>query len=313
MIESLLDRWRRLIGVRDHAQPAAAAPAAAPETIAIDMAATLSRQFPDEYPLASAAADRVLAVVRGADLSPLARRSPALQGYDWTAYLRCSVARVVRVQQALRRHVAPGARVLDYGSYFGNFALACAASGFAVEAADSYSGYGDALAPCVRLQQASGVVVHDFVTEGYDLGGGAGFDAVICAGVIEHMPHTPRPLLETLNRLLVPGGILILDTPNLAYLYRRLALLEGQSIFPAIAQQFHTELPFEGHHREYTVAEVEWMLSAIGHELLSLEVFNYSVFGQMQLSGDHVAYFRAMEHDPSLREIIIAVSRRPTG
>lgn len=308
MTRSLLDRWRRLIGGRGAAPPAAAAPA---QTIAIDMAATLSRQFPVEYPLASAAADRVLAAVRDADLSPLARRSPALQGYDWTAYLQCSVARVVRVQQALRRHLAPGARVLDYGSYFGNFALAGAAAGFAVEAADSYTDYGDALAPCVRLQQASGVVVHDFVTQGYDLGGAGGFDAVICAGVIEHIPHTPRPLLETLNRLVAPGGILILDTPNLAYLYRRLALLEGQSIFPAIAQQFYTELPFEGHHREYVVPEVEWMLSAIGHELLSLEVFNYSVFGQTQLSGDHVTYYQAMEDDPLLREIIIAVSRRP--
>ncbi|MFP5379435.1 MAG: class I SAM-dependent methyltransferase, partial [Vicinamibacteria bacterium] len=194
----------------------------------------------------------------------------------------------------------------------GNFALALAAGGYRVEAIDAYGEYGDALAPCVALQRGSGVVVHDFATAGPDLSSLHGrFDAVVCAGVIEHIPHTPRLLLETLTRLLAPGGVLVLDTPNLAYLYRRLALLEGQTIFPPIAQQYYTELPFEGHHREYTVAEVEWMLGAAGHEVLSIETFNYSVFGQTQLVGDHVDYYHAMQADPSLREIIFAVSRRP--
>lgn len=137
------------------------------------------------------------------------------------------------------------------------------------------------------------------------------YDAVVCARVIEHIPHTPRQLLETLTSVLKPGGVLVLDTPNLAYLYRRLALLDGQTIFSPIAQQFYTELPFEGHHREYTTAEVEWMLRAVGHEVVSIETFNYNVFGQTELVGKHAAYHREMQADPTLREIIIAVSRRP--
>ncbi len=317
---SLIDRWRRRWH-RPQPQPALAAPVVAPpevvpppgpEVLTIDMAATLTPVFAAEYPLADAAASRALAAVHGVDLSRLARRSPGLTGYDWSAYLRCSVARVVRVQRALAQHAVPGARVLDFGSYFGNFSLALAASGYAVEAIDGYGEYGTALAPCVALQLSQGIQVHDFAELGPDLTSLHGrFDAVACAGVIEHIPHTPRHLMETLTRLLRPGGILILDTPNLAYLYRRLALMEGQTIFPPIAQQYYTELPFEGHHREYTVAEVEWMLVAAGHAVLSVETFNYSVFSQPELTGDHVEYFHAMQADPSLREIIIAVSRRP--
>lgn len=276
------------------------------------MAAALSPDFAAEYPLADAAATRVLAAVNGVDLSALARRSPGLKGYDWTAYLRCSVARVVRAHRALNQHVVPGGRVLDFGSYFGNFSLAFAAAGFRVDAVDSYREYGAGLAPCVALQRAAGVTVHDFAELGYGLESlHEEYDAVVCAGVIEHIPHTPKLLLETLTSVLKPGGILVLDTPNLAYLYRRLALMEGQTIFPPIAQQYYTEVPFEGHHREYTVPEVEWMLGAAGHEVLSVETFNYSVFGQPQISGDHVAYFHAMRADASLREIIITVSRRP--
>jgi len=310
---TLIERWLRRWREPDAAAAGSVAPAP-PASVRIDMAAELSREFPAEFPSADRASRQVLAAVSGRDLSALARRSPGLKGYDWTAYLRCSVARVVRAQRALRLHVAPGARVLDFGSYFGNFALALAADGYAVEAVDGYAEYGEALAPCVALQQQAGIAIHDFATLGYGLEPLHGrYDAIVCAGVIEHIPHTPRLLLETLVALLVPGGILVLDTPNLAYLYRRLALMEGGTTFPPIAQQYYTELPFEGHHREYTVPEVEWMLTAAGLAQLSIETFNYSVFGQSELSGDHVAYFHAMQADPALREIIIAVSRRPAN
>ena len=274
----------------------------------VDMARTLSAEFATEFPIAMRAAERVLTAVAGVDLAPLARRSPSLLGYDWTGYLRCSVARVVRVQRALAQHVADDGAVLDFGSYFGNFALAIAASGYRVTAADAYGDYGAAFDRSVALMRGEGVTVRD---SGGTAGTLAGhFDAVVCAGVIEHIPHTPRVLLEHLSSFLRPGGVLIIDTPNLAYLYHRLALLEGRSIFAPIERQFYTELPFEGHHREYTVDEIEWMLRASGHDVLATETFNYSYFSQAALSGDDLEYFHAMAADPSLREIILSVSRR---
>ena len=314
MSHSLRDSWRRLT------QGAAPAPNAAltarldpafsgAAPVAIDRVAMLSAAFPAEFPIAETVTTRVLEAITGVNLSSLARRSPGLAGFDWVGYLRCSVARVVRVQRALALHVPGGGRVLDFGSYFGNFALACRAAGFEVDAIDAYREYGAAFASCVSLQQHAGIAVHDFADSARCLPAG-NYDAVICAGVIEHIPHTPRQLLTRLTALMKPGGVLVLDTPNLAYLYRRLALLEGQTVFSPIAQQFYTELPFEGHHREYTVAEVEWMLRASGHDLLSVETFNYSVFAQAELSGDHADYFRAMRGDATLREIIMAVSRR---
>jgi 2-polyprenyl-3-methyl-5-hydroxy-6-metoxy-1,4-benzoquinol methylase len=228
-----------------------------------------------------------------------------LRGYDWTGYLRCSVARVVRVQRALDRYVRRGGAVLDFGSYFGNFALAIAGSGYRVTAADAYRDYGGAFDACTALMRGDGIAVIDSAEA---IAGR--FDAIVCAGVIEHIPHTPRLLLEHLSSLLLPGGVLIVDTPNIAYLYHRLALMEGRSIFAPLDRQFFTELPFEGHHREYTLAEVEWMLRASGHEVLTTETFNYSYFSLAALSGDDLAYFHAMAADPSLREIIFSVSRR---
>ena len=258
MSMALLRRWLDSLRGRTP-QDAVAAPS---RSRPVDLAATLTDEYSAEYPAAAQAVDRVLDVVRDADLSALARRSPGLRGYQWTTYLQCSVVRSVRIQRALAQHAAPGGRVLDYGSYFGNIAMAIAASGFSVDAVDNYREYDGALSGCVALQESRGIDVLDFADTGYDVKGRAGwYDAVVCAGVIEHIPHTPRPLLVSLTSLLKPGGVLVLETPNLAYLYRRLALLRGQSVYPPIAQQFHTELPFEGHHREYTMPEIEWISS----------------------------------------------------
>jgi 2-polyprenyl-3-methyl-5-hydroxy-6-metoxy-1,4-benzoquinol methylase len=312
VVRSWLDRWKnRPRPVTNEPEAAAPPSAAVPEILELDLASTLRKEFPDEHAIAVRTAEAVMSRLGSADLSPLAKHSPSLAGYDWANYLRCSQCRVVRVMRALKEHVPAGGHVLDYGSYFGNFSTAAAAMGFRVDAIDSYRSYGAALAPWVKVQRDTGVAILDFADSGHDVAASVGtYDAVICAGVLEHIPHTPRQLLEAVTALLAPGGALILDTPNLAYLYKRLAMVEGQSVFAPIAQQYFTEIPFEGHHREYTIAEVEWLLQTAGHDLVSIDTFNYSVYGQSRLTGEHLAYYREMEHDRSLREIIFSVSRR---
>jgi 2-polyprenyl-3-methyl-5-hydroxy-6-metoxy-1,4-benzoquinol methylase len=278
--------------------------------IDLEFPVAIERAYPREFAIAWTVIEEITAALPGVDFAALERRSPALRGYDWANYLRCSVARMVRVLRALRP-LASGARVLDLGSYFGNFALMCRRAGYAVDAVDSYAAYGTGLAKFRALLEANNVRVLDFSDVGFDLAGLDGnYDAAVCAGVIEHIPHTPRLLLESLNLKLKPGGLLILDTPNLAYLYNRQRLARGESIFCPLPLQYETELPFEGHHREYTVAEVQWLLDRIGHDVVSIETFNYSIYGAGRLTGLDAANYDEMERDASARELILAVSRR---
>src|SRR5262245_22461019 len=219
---------------------------------------------------------------------------------------------MVHVAAALARRGVDRGRVLDYGSWFGNMALMLAARNYAVDAMDEYRTYRDALHGVHALLTDAGVRVLDFADVGRDLHGlaPAAYDIVVCMGVIEHVPHTPRLLLHALNRVLKPGGLLVVDTPNHVYLPNRQRLAKGESVMAAISAQYFAVPPFEGHHREYTPSEVVWMLKQLGHDAISVELFNYSVYGLPILTGIDLANHWASLLDPSSREIIQAVSRR---
>lgn len=278
----------------------------------LDFPRCLATDFPDDLPLATAAFESIERAMAGVDYSPLARRSPALRGYDWRGYLRCSIARMVHASAALRRRGVAGGRLLDYGSYFGNFALMFARAGFSVDAVDSYGAYEGVFDATMRVLRQSGVQLFDFCDVGYGLAGlEGGYDVALCMGVVEHIPNSPRPLLETLDRVLAPGGTLVIDTPNLVHLYNRQKFARGETVLADIEAQYETELPFEGHHREYTIPELVWMLRRVGHRHIRVEAFNYSSYALGTLTGRDVQNHWNMVRDVSMREYLMTVSRKP--
>lgn len=288
---------------------------AAAGTVTLDFRAETRALDPVLASLAERTSEEIVALNAASELDGLARRSPSLRGFDWSGYIRLSELRFVRAAALLERRLPPGGRVLEFGSYFGGLSLMLARSGRQVTAVDAYGEYSPALDRHVALMRAEGVEVVDFDRIGYDLADlpPASFDAVCCMSVIEHVPHTPRLMLEAIDRVLKPGGTLVLDTPNLAYEYKRLDLAEGRSVFAPLAEQYETDIPFAGHHREYTPGEVRWMMERIGYEAIELDTFCYSIYGMATLSGEHAARFEIMAADPDRRELIITAARKPVG
>jgi SAM-dependent methyltransferase len=282
------------------------------DPLVIDWRAMLYADNPRIADVTKAVTREILALNSASDLAPLARNSPALRDFDWTNYLDLSQIRVVRTAACLERRGIRG-RVLDIGAYFGNFALVLARLGYDVTALDNYAAYAPAFDLHVAAMRAAGVEVVDVADAGADFAGlpDAAYDCVLCMGVIEHVPHTPRHLLAAIDRVLRSGGLLVLDTPNLAYEYKRHQLMEGSSVFAPIQTQFETEIPFEGHHREYTPAEIRWIVERIGYRDMELEMYNYSIHGLPELSGRDLERWRAMEADPERRELIFVSARKP--
>jgi 2-polyprenyl-3-methyl-5-hydroxy-6-metoxy-1,4-benzoquinol methylase len=285
------------------------------ESVDLEFPACLAEDFGAELPDAIEAVETILASTSGTDFSALARNSPALGAdqWQWQTYLRCSVARMVHVVAALRARGVTGGRVLDFGAYFGNFSLLFARLGFTVDALDAFGAYGPCLDGPIAVLRAAGVRLLDFADVGRELEhlAAAQYDVVLCTGVIEHVPHTPRFLLEALDRVLRVGGELVIDTPNLVHIYNRQKFARGESVHADIRAQYYTERPFEGHHREYTMAELVWMLEQLGHTAQRVEAFNYSMYEQTTLRGRDVVNHWAMVKDPAMREVLMTVSTKP--
>jgi SAM-dependent methyltransferase len=137
------------------------------------------------------------------------------------------------------------------------------------------------------------------------------FDVVLAGAVIEHIPHTPRHLLETLFDDVRPGGVLLLDTQNLTRYWNRRALERGETIFQPLGDQYGCEPPWEGHHREYNAAELQWMLERVGCEDVEVAFIDYNMLQYSELSAEHTECLAAIVEDPSQSDIILGVGRRP--
>lgn len=137
------------------------------------------------------------------------------------------------------------------------------------------------------------------------------FDIVLAAAVIEHVPHTPQLLLETLVGCLRPGGVLLLDTPNLAHYWNRRALERGETILQPLGDQFVCEPAWERHHREFTASEVGWMLEQVGCRDVEVPFLDYNMLQFEELSAEHAECLAAIVEDPTQADVILASRSRP--
>ncbi len=100
------------------------------------------------------------------------------------------------------------------------------------------------------------------------------FATVLCCEVIEHLAADPMHMMSEINRILKPGGHLVLTTPNLASLNSISALLLGYhpGLFPVYLRPGQDGDPEDArHHREYTPIEVRLLLDDAGFEAALLE------------------------------------------
>jgi len=102
---------------------------------------------------------------------------------------------------------------------------------------------------------------------------GACFSTVLCCELIEHLFHDPMHLMSEVNRVLKPGGHLVLTTPNLASLRAVSAILQGYhpGFFHAYIRPAAEGETDARHNREYTPLEIHQLLENSGFEIIRLE------------------------------------------
>jgi glycosyltransferase involved in cell wall biosynthesis/SAM-dependent methyltransferase len=99
------------------------------------------------------------------------------------------------------------------------------------------------------------------------------FSTVLCCELIEHLPSDPMHMMCEINRVLRPGGTLVLTTPNIASARAVSAILQGfhPMLFPAYIRPNPSGETEARHSREYSPREVKDLLENSGFEVDALE------------------------------------------
>lgn len=152
---------------------------------------------------------------------------------------------------------APPGKLLDVGCSPGHLAMALTLAGFEVTGVDCHPGYPERYMPAAwREKLHIQFVDMEHSNLPYE---DNSFDYITCCEMMEHIAiRPPLEILNELYRVLRPGGIFLLSTPQVANLSHALALWEGHNVF------WKEELFYGGldrHNREYTFEEMVALFS----------------------------------------------------
>jgi glycosyltransferase involved in cell wall biosynthesis/SAM-dependent methyltransferase len=143
------------------------------------------------------------------------------------------------------------------------------------------------------------------------------FDTVLCCELLEHLYNDPMHMMVELNRILKPGGHLVLTTPNITNLRALHAVLLAWH--PGF---FHTYVKpnpdgsFDPrHNREYAPRDMQIMFPAAGFEVERIETDWYREpdAEDRKRNREMIALLRQRGDSLDLREDCLFVIGRKTG
>jgi 2-polyprenyl-3-methyl-5-hydroxy-6-metoxy-1,4-benzoquinol methylase len=207
-----------------------------------------------------------------------------------------------RVAEGLLPEASQGLSVLEIGGGIGEFSRRMLARGIRVTFVDlsehnieKAKGLG---MPAHRIDLNTGLPVLPENT----------FDGVVILEVIEHIVAAEL-LLREINRVLKPGGFLILSTPNFAYFLNRLHILAGKL---SMDEGYHYRF-FTRNSLETQLANAGFAIDRHAHTVpaMGVNIFRNRLLGRPRLHVHvprllaplfaHTLFVRAHKDDKALR------------
>jgi SAM-dependent methyltransferase len=99
------------------------------------------------------------------------------------------------------------------------------------------------------------------------------FNTVLCCELLEHLPADPMFMMSEINRILKPGGHLVITTPNIVSLRAISAAMQGYhpGFFPAYIRPPEPGAEVEARHaREYAPREIVYLMRDAGFETVEI-------------------------------------------
>lgn len=144
----------------------------------------------------------------------------------------------------------------------------------------------------------------------------AHFSTVLCCELLEHLERDPMHMMWEIHRVLRPGGVLILTTPNIVSLRSVVAILREAhpALYPKYGRKKIGKRYEPGHVREYTPEEIRLLLVESGFVVLEMSTKPYSDLQYQEDPGWVVPVLQELELSMDLRgDCIFAVGRSDTS
>jgi 2-polyprenyl-3-methyl-5-hydroxy-6-metoxy-1,4-benzoquinol methylase len=224
---------------------------------------------------------------------------------EYESYYQKSINRFWRSFDRLQRmNLPPTARIMDIGGGIMGVLLA--------RISNSQVTVGDVNRRAAAEIEAMGL---EFVTLNLfsDAECPAGqFDLIILQEVIGHIPQPAYVVFGRLFRMLAPGGVLFLTTPNGARIRNILYLITNRQVLDHYRYPEGSEAL--GMQYEYTLGQMIWQMEKSGMEVLFAETYNCGWTGEtLAAQIAHRATTPITTVLPHLRSGIMAACRRRPG
>ena len=182
-----------------------------------------------------------------------------------------------------------GRRLLDVGSFPGHLSALARARGWEVVGLNNAIEGGGAWTEFLERCNAQGITIRDCEVEQAPFPlPTASVDAVLFCELFEHLHLNPFHTLKEIFRVLRPGGLLILTTPNLRRVETLSRLWHGWGAQPPVSRPVHELLPslrYHRHNREYTADELAYYLALQGKDLYDFRLDR--IYYSDALDGPH--------------------------
>ncbi len=185
-------------------------------------------------------------------------------------YFDTSVERYNQYFSIAAAFLPKGATILDIGNAPGHVGIGLHLMGMRVQGLNLNDCWHSTY-PSLEWLKTFNVISHDFEKSKlpYD---DSLFDAIYFTEVLEHIAvKNPVDILTDFLRVLKPGGLFVLSTPNICNISNIYALLKGKNIFWP-NDMFYGGL--DRHNREYTPDEVSDVVTQAGFKNITMYGFN---------------------------------------
>ena len=228
--------------------------------------------------------------------------------YSFQNYLELSAKRYYFfVSQLKSKEVT----ICDIGGFWGALPLALNELGFKVSTTETLKYYSSAFDDLFNHIKAKGVEIIDFDPFNEVYSSEIKFDYVTLFAVVEHYPHSLKPLFENIHLMLKSKGELYIEVPNIAYIYKRFQLLKGVSPLPHISVVYKSATPFTGHQHEYSMEELEWLFNNNDFQISNKFYYNYSFdYNNLKYVLGNPVKALSQILIPDTREVISMIGKR---